>query len=227
MTLAATASPSRSAAVPLVALVIAGCVIAAITNGIRTSFGLFTLPATADLGLSREAWGMAMAIQNLVWGLVQPFAGAIADRKGTARVIVFGLFVYAAGLVLMVVSPNAWLLSLTAGVLCGVGISASSFSIVMVAFGRNVPAEKRPIIFGVATAASSFGQFAFAPIGQGFISAFGWQSALIYLAVFLVLALSLTFALRGKTENPSLSTSTAVSNRASEGFTLSHSSSCV
>ena len=111
MTLAATASPSvRSAAVPLILVVIAGCVIAAITNGIRTSFGLFTLPATAELGLSREAWGLAMAIQNLVWGLAQPFAGAIADRRGTARVVIVGLILYAAGLVLMVVSPSALLL---------------------------------------------------------------------------------------------------------------------
>jgi MFS family permease len=204
MTLAATASSSaRSAAVPLLVVVIAGCVIAAITNGIRTSFGLFTLPATGELGLSREAWGMAMAIQNLVWGIAQPLAGAIADKRGTARVVIAGLALYAAGLVLMVVSPSALLLDLTAGVLCGVGIAASSFSIVMIAFGRNVPQEKRPLIFGVATAASSFGQFAFAPIGQGFISAFGWQSALIYLAAFLALALALTFALRGKTEQAS------------------------
>ena len=101
MTLAATASPARSAAVPLIVLVIAGCAIAAITNGIRTSFGLFTLPATQELGLSREAWAMAMAIQNLAWGLVQPFAGAIADRRGTARVIIAGLVCYAAGLVLI------------------------------------------------------------------------------------------------------------------------------
>ncbi|RYE08303.1 MAG: MFS transporter [Hyphomicrobiales bacterium] len=200
MTIAATAP--RSTAVPLLVLVIAGCLIAAITNGIRTTFGLFTLPMTAELGLSREAWGMAMAIQNLVWGMAQPFAGAIADKYGTARVVVFGLVVYAAGLVLMVVSPDALLLNLTAGILCGVGIATSSFSIVMVAFGRNVPAEKRPMIFGVATAASSFGQFAFAPIGQGFISAFEWQNALVYLAVFLVAAIPLAWALRGKTENP-------------------------
>ena len=204
MTIAATASPTvRSPAVPLILVVVAGCAIAAITNGIRTSFGLFTLPATAELGLSREAWGMAMAIQNLVWGLAQPFAGAIADKQGTARVIIAGLAFYAAGLLLMVISPTALLLNLTAGVLCGVGIAASSFSIVMIAFGRNVPQEKRPLIFGVATAASSFGQFAFAPIGQGFISAFGWQSALVYLAAFLALALALTFALRGKTEQSS------------------------
>jgi MFS family permease len=201
MTVAA-AVPERSAAVPLIVLVIAGCVIAAVTNGIRTSFGLFTLPMTADLGLSREAWGMAMAIQNLVWGAMQPFAGAIADKYGTARVVVFGLVIYAAGLALMVLSPTALLLDVTAGIMCGVGIATSSFSIVMVAFGRNVPQEKRPLIFGVATAASSFGQFAFAPIGQGFISAFEWEKALVYLAVFLLAVIPLAYALRGKTENP-------------------------
>jgi MFS family permease len=200
MTVAA-AAPVRSPAVPLIALVIAGCLIAAVTNGIRTTFGLFTIPMTTDLGLSREAWGMAMAIQNLVWGIAQPFAGAIADKYGTARVIVFGLLMYAAGVVLMVVSPNALIMDLTAGVMCGVGIATSSFSIVMVAFGRNVPQEKRSLIFGVATAASSFGQFAFAPIGQGFISAFDWNYALVYLAVFLVAAIPLAYALRGKTEN--------------------------
>jgi MFS family permease len=202
MTIAATDSP-RSAAVPLIALVIAGCLIAAATNGVRTSLGVFTLPMTGALELSRESWGLAFAIQNLVWGIAQPFAGAIADRYGTARVVVFGLIVYAAGLALMAISPNAPLLDLTAGVIVGVGIATSSFSIVMVAFGRNVPQEKRPLIFGVATAASSFGQFAFAPIGQGFISAFGWQSALLYLAIILALALPLTFALRGKSENAS------------------------
>jgi MFS family permease len=193
---------ARSAAVPLLVLVVAGCLIAAVTNGVRSTFGLFTLPMTTELGLSREAWGMAMALQNLVWGIAQPFAGAIADRHGTARVVAFGLVVYAAGMVLMVVSPDALLLNLTGGLLCGVGIATSSFSIVMVAFGRSVPPEKRSLIFGVATAASSFGQFAFAPIGQGFIAAFEWQSALVYLAVFLVAVIPLTRALRGRTENP-------------------------
>ena len=126
----------------------------------------------------------------------------IADKHGTARVVVFGLIVYAAGVALMTVSPDAILLDLTAGVLCGVGIATSSFSIVMIAFGRSVPQEKRSFIFGIATAASSFGQFVFAPIGQGFIGAFGWHTALLYLALILALALPLTFALRGKTENP-------------------------
>lgn len=190
----------RSLATPLIVLIIAGCVIAAVTNGIRTSFGLLTLPLTADLGLTREAWGLAMAIQNLAWGIAQPFAGALADKHGTAKVIIGGLLIYAAGLALMVVSPTGTLLNLTAGIIVGVGIATSSFSIVMVAFGRSVPQEKRSLIFGIATAASSFGQFAFAPIGQGFIGAFGWQSTLLYAAALLVLVIPLTYALRGRSE---------------------------
>jgi MFS family permease len=191
----------RPIAIPLTVLVIAGCVIAAVTNGIRTSFGLFTLPITTDLGVSREAWGLAMAIQNLAWGVAQPIAGGLADRYGTAKVIVGGLVIYALGMVLMVYSPTGGVLNLTAGLIVGVGIASSSFSIVMAAFGRNVPQEKRAMIFGIATAASSFGQFAFAPIGQGFIANFGWANALLYLAMILALVIPLTYALRGRTEN--------------------------
>jgi MFS family permease len=189
-------------AVPLLVLIIAGCIIAAVGNGIRSSFGLFTLPMTGDLGLSREGWGMAMAIQNLAWGIAQPFAGAYADRVGTGRTIAIGLAVYALGVMTMAFSPDAGWLTLTAGVIAGVGIAVSSFSVVMVAFGRSVPMEKRSMIFGVATAASSFGQFAFAPISQGFINAFGWQSALVYMALALLLVIPLSYALRGRTESP-------------------------
>ncbi len=195
------AAPRSSVAVPLLVLVIAGCIIAAVTNGIRTTFGLFTLPMTADLGVSREAWGLAMAIQNLAWGIAQPIAGGLADRYGTAKVVVGGLLIYALGMVLMVYSPSGGILNLTAGIIVGVGIASSSFSIVMAAFGRNVPQEKRAMIFGIATAASSFGQFAFAPIGQAFIQNFGWASALLYLALILALVIPLTYALRGRTEN--------------------------
>jgi predicted MFS family arabinose efflux permease len=193
-----TLSASRSIALPVVVLIIVGCVIAAATNGVRTTFGLFTLPLTGDLGITRESWGMAMAIQNLVWGLAQPFAGEMADRFGSARVIVTGLVIYAAGLVLMTMSPDAGILTLSAGVLVGIGIAASSFSIVMAAFGRNVPQEKRSLVFGIATAASSFGQFMFAPLGQSFISAFGWAQALVILATILACTIPLAFVLRGK-----------------------------
>ena len=188
-------------AVPLLVLIIAGCIIAAIGNGVRTSFGLFTLPMTGDLGLTREGWGMAMAIQNLAWGIAQPFAGAFADRVGTGRTIAVGAAIYALGVLGMAFSPTAGLLTITAGIVTGVGIAICSFSVVMAAFGRSVPNEKRSLIFGVATAASSFGQFAFAPISQGFINAFGWQSALLYLAMALLVIIPLSSALRGRTEN--------------------------
>ena len=188
-------------AVPLLLLIIAGCAVAAIGNGIRTSFGLFTLPMVTDLGLTREGYAMAMAIQNLAWGIAQPFAGAFADRVGTGRTIALGALIYSAGVILTAFSPSASLLIVTAGIITGTGIAICSFSVVMAAFGRSVPAEKRPMIFGIATAASSFGQFAFAPISQGFINAFGWHTALVYLGVLLLLIVPLSFALRGRTEN--------------------------
>ncbi len=200
--MASITSSARAVAAPLLVLVIAGCIVAALTNGVRTSLGLFTLPMTTDLGLSRETWGLAMAIQNLAWGIGQPIAGAIADRYGTGRVIVFGLLIYAAGLALMVVSPTGSLLNLSAGIMVGVATATSSFSIIMVAFGRNVPQEKRPLVFGIATAASSFGQFLFAPISQGFITNFGWANALLYLAGGVLVLLPLTYALRGKSAQP-------------------------
>lgn len=194
------AAPARPA-VPLPVIIVAGCIIAAIGFGTRGAFGLFTLPATEDLGLSREQWGMAMAIQNLVWGIAQPFAGGFADRYGTGRVLAVGGLIYAAGVFGMAFSPDVWSLTLTAGLVTGVGIAVASFGVVMAAFGRVVPAEKRSFVFGIATAASSAGQFIFAPLGQGFISAFGWQMALVWIATLLLLIIPLSSALRGRAES--------------------------
>lgn len=194
-------STATRPAVPLPIVIIAGCIIAAIGFGTRGSFGLFTLPVTEDLGLSREQWGMAMAIQNLVWGLTQPLAGAMADRYGTARVLAVGGVIYALGVLGMALSTDALTMTLTAGVVTGVGIAIASFGVVMAAFGRVVPAEKRSFVFGIATAASSAGQFIFAPLGQGFINAFGWQMALIWIATLLLLIIPLSLALRGRTES--------------------------
>jgi len=190
-------APSRPV-VPLPLVIIAGCIIAAIGFGTRGAFGLFTLPATKDLGLSREQWAMAMAVQNLVWGIAQPFAGGFADRYGTGRVLAFGGLIYALGVLGMAFSTDVLSLTLTAGVVTGTGIAVASFGVVMAAFGRVVPAEKRSFVFGIATAASSAGQFIFAPLGQGFISAFGWQMALVWIALLLLLIIPLSSALRGR-----------------------------
>jgi predicted MFS family arabinose efflux permease len=196
-----TASVPARQSIPLPVIIVAGCIIAAIGFGTRGAFGLFTLPATEDLGLSREQWGMAMAIQNLVWGIAQPFAGAFADRYGTGRVLAFGGLIYALGVLGMAFSPDVTSLTLTAGVVTGVGIAVASFGVVMAAFGRVVPAEKRSFVFGIATAASSAGQFIFAPLGQGFINAFGWQMALVWIAMLVLLIIPLSAALRGRAES--------------------------
>jgi MFS family permease len=142
-----------------------------------------------------------MAIQNLAWGIAQPFAGGFADRYGYGRTLAIGGLVYAAGLVWMAFTPNAEIMYLSAGVLTGVGIAIASFGVVMAAFGRVVPPEKRSFVFGIATAASSAGQFIFAPLGQGFISAFGWQMALVYIACLMLLVVPLSLALRGRSQS--------------------------
>src|SRR5690606_19177186 len=156
---------------------VAGCFIAMVTFGARSTSGLFLLPMTEDMGWSRNGFAMALAIQNLVWGITQPFAGGFADKFGTARTLAVGALIYAAGLFVWSVTPSVELFMLSGGVLMGVGIGTASFGVVMAAFGRAVPAEKRSFVFGIATAASSMGQFVFAPLGQAFISSFGWQMA--------------------------------------------------
>ncbi len=195
----ATERSNKQLALPLAATIIIGSIIALIAFGARSSFGIFTLPITEDLGFSRQTYGMAMAIQNLAWGIAQPFAGGFADKYGTGRVMAFGALIYAGGMVAMALASSVGIFYLGAGVLVGIGVAATSFGIIMAAFGRLVPPEKRSLIFGVATAASSLGQFVFAPLGQAFISSFGWNMALIYIAALVLLIIPMAVALRGKT----------------------------
>ncbi len=180
MSTAATARPSllhRPAVV-----IVAGCLIALIAFGIRSTMGLFLSPVSEAHGWGRETFGLAMALQNLVWGIAQPFVGMAADRFGAMRVIMAGALIYGAGVIIMALAPDPLLLNLGGGLLMGLGIAGTSFALVMSAFGRLVPAERRSWSFGLATAASSMGQFVFAPLGQGFIAAWGWQTALLLLA---------------------------------------------
>lgn len=174
-----------------------GCLIALITYGLRTSFGLFATPIGEGRGWSPEVFALAIAIQNLVWGIGQPFAGAVADRYGSARVLAAGGVVYAAGVALMAMSPTPLAFNLTAGVLVGLGLSGASFTIVIAALGRLVPEDKSSQAMGLATAAGSLGQFVFAPLGQRFLSEYGWQSALLLLAGSMVVVPALAAALRG------------------------------
>ena len=202
-----TSSPRRipppAPRVKLETIIIAGSLIAIITFGVRSTFGLFTGPITEEFGWGREIFGFAMALQNLLWGAAQPIAGGLADRYGTARVLSGGAIIYLIGTVLMAFSDTPGLLYLSGGLLCGVGIASASFAIVMASFSRVVPPEKRSFCFGIATAASSMGQFIFAPLGQAFISAYGWQTALLMLAAFLIVVIPLSYPLRGRNDGKS------------------------
>ncbi len=181
-------------------VIVAGCLIALITFGLRTSLGLFTEPLSVVRGWDRETFAIAIAVQNLVWGLGQPFGGAIADRYGAGRVLAVGGVIYAGGTVLMALSTTGGTLALTGGVLIGLGLSGASFAIVLAAFARLVPPEQRSWALGIGTAAGSLGQFLFAPLGQAFISEYGPVTALLLLSTFVALVPLLALALTGRGE---------------------------
>ncbi|WGF86529.1 MFS transporter [Marinivivus vitaminiproducens] len=178
-------------------VVVAGCMIALLTFGVRAGFGLFLEPISSARGWGREVFAFAIAVQNLLWGLGQPFAGMIADRYGAARVLVAGGVVYAAGVALMAVSTTPLAMVMSAGVLIGLGLSAASFSIVLAAMGRLVGEERRSWALGIGTAAGSLGQFLLVPLGQGFITAYGWPIALYLLGLMTLLVVPLASAFRG------------------------------
>ena len=179
-------------------VIVVGCLIAILTNGPRSAMGLFLAPMSQANEWPREVFALALAIQNLLWGAMQPVFGAIADRYGTSRVLMGGAVLYAIGLAGTAYADTPMLLHLTAGVIMGVAISAASFSMVIAAFSRLLPDEKRFIGFGIATAAASMGQFVFAPLGQGFIMAFGWETALILLGSITLLIILLAPAVESR-----------------------------
>ncbi len=177
-------------------VLLGSALILALSLGIRHGFGLFLAPMSAQFGWGRELFAFAIALQNLMWGLAQPFAGALADRFGARRTVLIGGVLYAAGLLLMSQADSAWSLSLSAGILIGIGLSGTSFSVILGVVGRAVPAEKRSMAMGIAAAAGSFGQFAMLPGTLGLISWLGWSGALLVLGLLAALILPLVAMLR-------------------------------
>jgi MFS family permease len=182
-------------------VIVAGCLIGLVSFGLRSTFGLFTEPLSVVRGFDRETFAFAIAVQNLAWGLGQPVAGAIADRHGSARVLTGGGVLYVLGTVLMAQSTTGAQLALTAGVLIGLGLAGASFMIVLAAFARLVPEDRRSWAMGLATAAGSLGQFLFAPLGQAFIAGYGAVTALVLLSGFVALVPLLATALTGRGEH--------------------------
>lgn len=172
-----------------------GAFILAISLGIRHTFGLFLQPMSAENGWGREAFGFAIALQNLIWGFAQPFVGRLADRFGAAVAIIGGSSLYLVGLLLMAHSETVLGLSLTAGVLIGLGLSGTAFPVVFGAISRAMPPEKRSLAMGISMSVGSLGQFAMLPGALHLISTAGWSIALVTLAFFSAAMIPLSSAL--------------------------------
>src|SRR4051812_15629330 len=171
---------------PVVALWCGGAMLT-LALGIRHGFGLFLQPMSADLHWGRETFALAMAVQNLMWGLTQPFTGMLADRFGGHRMMIAGMILYAAGLAGMAYATTPLVLVLTCGVLIGTGLSGVSFSLVQGVLSRKYSAEQRSMALGISAAAGSFGQFAVLPFTETLLTHVGWYGALMSLAALALL----------------------------------------
>jgi MFS family permease len=182
------------------ALLIAGAAVMALSLGVRHAFGLFLDPVSMANGWGRETFALAMAVQNLAWGLAQPFAGVAADRWGAARVIAAGALLLVAGLALMTLPLGPVAFMLTAGVLIGAGQAGTTFPVVFGAVSRVLPPERRSMAFGVAMSVGSFGQFVMLPLALTLIDGVGWAQALLWFSALsaLILPLALAFRARGE-----------------------------
>ncbi|HEY2630357.1 MAG TPA: MFS transporter [Usitatibacter sp.] len=166
--------------------------------GVRQTMGLLLPPMTLANGWTRDEFAFAIALQNLLWGVFVPFAGAIADRYGAGRVLVLSALAYIVGLVLMAYSPTPLAFGLSAGLLVGLALSGTTFGIVMGVVAKLAPPEKRSVALGIVGAGGSFGQFAMVPYGQALISGIGWHAALFALAATVALIIPLAAGLAGR-----------------------------
>ncbi len=175
-------------------IILCGATAMTLSLGIRASFGLFLGPMSVDLAMSREAFAIALAAQNLLWGIVAPFAGAIADKYGPIRVCMVGGVVYAAGLVLAASGASVGIVQLGLAAV-GIALGIAGFSVVLGAVGRAAPPEHRSLALGIASAGGSFGQFAIVPVSQAFVTSYGWSTALMLLAVISFMLVPLAYGL--------------------------------
>jgi predicted MFS family arabinose efflux permease len=163
-------------------LITTACLLLLLSFGLRSGFGLFVKPITEANGWGREIISIALAIQNLFWGIIAFFAGGLADRFGNVKVVIAGTVIYALGMVLMSDVNSPWQLNASAGILVGAGIAGTSFGIVLPAMARAVGEKRQQWALGLGTAAGSLGQFAVVPIAQILIEAYSWVTALHILA---------------------------------------------
>ena len=181
---------------PLIYMLIGSAIILALSLGVRHAFGLYLVPMSHEFGWGHNVFSLAIAMQNLIWGAVQPITGAFADKYGSKVVVACGGALYVLGLLLMAVSSTGLLLNLSAGLVLGLALSATSFPILLSAVGRAAHPEKRSLAMGIASAAGSFGQFIMLPTTLLLLQNFGWQSALVISAILVALLIPLAWTLK-------------------------------
>ena len=181
---------------PLIYMLIGSAIILALSLGVRHGFGLYLVPMSDEFGWGHNVFSLAIAMQNLIWGAAQPFTGALADKYGSKIVVTVGGVLYTIGLLLMAVSSTGWLLNLSVGLILGLALSATSFSVLLSAVGRAAPPEKRSLAMGIASAAGSFGQFIMLPSTLLLLQNFGWSAALVVSALLIAMIVPLAWMLK-------------------------------
>ena len=179
-------------------MILTGALIVTLSMGVRQAFGLFLRPMGLDLEIDRQTFGLVIAAQNLLFGLVQPFVGAWADKYGAGKVAVGGALVYGAGLLIAASAADAMGLMLGFGVLTGLAMSGVTFVVVLGAVGRIVPPGKRTLAFGIVTAGGSLGQFLVVPAAQGLLDTLDWRLTLFVMAALVALIIPLALGVAGK-----------------------------
>ena len=181
---------------PLIYMLIGSAIILALSLGVRHGFGLYLVPMSDEFGWGHNVFSLAIAMQNLIWGAAQPFTGALADKYGSKIVVAVGGVLYTIGLLLMAVSSTGWLLNLSVGLILGLALSATSFSVLLSAVGRAAPPEKRSLAMGIASAVGSFGQFIMLPSTLLLLQNFGWSAALVVSALLIAMIVPLAWMLK-------------------------------
>ena len=166
--------------------------------GTRQSFGLFQTPISEAFGVGIAAFSLSLAVQNLMWGISQPIVGALADKFGSGRVIAIAGFFQSLGLVWLAYADQVWELHASAGILIGITGAGTTWAVLMSVIARNVPASRRSMFFGIASGIGTGGQIILAPFNQFTINTYGWQDALLILAVMLLITIPCAYILRGK-----------------------------
>ena len=181
---------------PLIYMLIGSALILALSLGVRHAFGLYLVPMSHEFGWGHNVFSLAIAMQNLIWGAVQPITGAFADKYGSKIVVAVGGALYSIGLLLMAFSSTGLMLNLSVGLILGLALSATSFPVLLSAVVRAAHPEKRSLAMGIASAAGSFGQFIMLPSTLLLLQNIGWSAALVVSAILIALIIPLAWMLK-------------------------------